>query len=132
MLGLAHHDQCIIGVGIYVLGGDVAAAQTFDGLGKGLEHGLGLLRGIGNDNALAAAVRQTGDRVLVGHTAGKTQNVKQSSVVGFIRIQTAAADGGTQIGVVDSDNGLQTGLFVVDKQHFFMTIVAHFYQCIHV
>ena len=132
VLGLAHHDQCIVGVGVHVLGGDIAAAQTFDSLGKGLEHGLGLLRGIGDNNALAAAVGQTGNCVLVGHTAGKTQNVEQRGVVGLIRIQTAAADGGAQIGVVDSDDGLQTGLFIVDEQHFFMTVIAHFYQCVHI
>ena len=131
VLGLAHHDQGIVAVGVYVLSGDVVAAQIVNSLAEGLEHCLSLHRGVSDDNALTAAVGQAGNCVLVGHTAAQAQNIKQGIVVGCVGEQTAAADGGAQIGVVNGNNRLQACLLVVDKQDFFMTVFAHFGHCIH-
>ena len=131
MARLAQHDQRVVAGGVHILSGDVVAAQVVDSFREGFKHGFGLLGGVSDDDTLAAAVGQAGYGVLVGHTPGQPEHIKQGIVVGLIGPQTAAADSGTQVGVVDSDDGLQTGLLVVDKQDLLVTVLAHFGHCVH-
>ena len=39
-----------------------------------------------------------------------------------IRIETAASDSGSEVGVVDCNDGVETGLFIVDEKNSLVLI----------
>jgi hypothetical protein len=104
-----------------VLAGDVAPAQAVDEASERLhEHaavGDRTLR-VGPDDRLAAAVRQPGERGLVGHAAREAHDVHDRFVARLVRVHARAADGGTQARVVDGHGGAQVRLLVVQHMHF--------------
>lgn len=68
--------------GTHIFGRVVAAAQAVNKTAKGAEQLLTILcLGIGYDHRLTATHSQTGQRVLVSHTAGEAQHVSESFIV---------------------------------------------------
>ena len=73
-------DVHVLAVGADVARGDVPAAQRLDEAAVGAQQRLGLQRGgVADDDGLAAAVVQAGQRVLVGHRAGQVQRVGEGA-----------------------------------------------------
>ncbi|MNC28277.1 hypothetical protein D3C75_764760 [compost metagenome] len=96
--------------------GDVAAAELVDETTEGLEQRLaaGQLRRA-DDHRLAAAEGQAGQRGLVAHAAGQAHGVaRRALLVGIGQIATAA-EGRTEVGVVNGDDRAQPRLRVAGQ-----------------
>src|SRR5690606_6910056 len=81
----------VVDAGAAVFGGDVAAAERFDGAAHGAHQGFGFLRvRVADDNAFAAAQRQAGHRVFIGHAARQAQHVADGVLFGSVGEHAAA------------------------------------------
>ena len=95
-------DLHVLEAGAAVLGGDVVAAEVLDELAERAEqrHAIeALLRP--DEDALAAAVREAGERGLVGHAAREAERVDDRGFVGVVLDEAAAAERGPEPRVVD-------------------------------
>lgn len=123
-LGLARHEVHVLDVGAHVAGGDVAAAQRLDEAAVGAEHRLVLvLVRVADDDGLAAAEVEAGERVLVGHAAGEVERVLQRRLLRGVGEEPGPAEGRAEGGGVDGDDRLQSGGAVV-AQHDLLVAVA--------
>src|SRR5215212_9014946 len=90
----------------YVLGHDVAPAQSLNVTPERTKEGFGLVlvRVADNDGLPAAEIEAAGG--FVGHTAGEAQGVDHGLVFGRVGPHPAAAQGRPKGGVVDRDDCL--------------------------
>jgi hypothetical protein len=117
---LAHRGH-VAHRGADIVGGDVAAAERMNETGHRRDQGRGLVpRRIADDDRLAAAEGQPGQRRLVGHAARQPQHVAQRLVLGGVGKHPAAAEGRAQPGVVDGDDGPQPAGRIVAENHLFV------------
>ena len=111
----------VVDVAADVFGGDVAPAQRLDLAAEGAEQHLALVGArVADDDRLAAADVQPGQRVLVGHGAAQPQHVAQGVVAVGVGAHAHAAQGRAQGGVVDGDDRFQAGIAVVAEHDLFV------------
>ena len=102
------------GVGADVAGGEVATVQRLHEAAVGAQQRLGLRgRRVADDDGLAAAEVEAGQRVLVGHPTGEGQHVAQRLVGARVGVEAGAAQTGAERGAVERDDRAQTGAGVV-------------------
>src|SRR5690606_8973351 len=93
----------------------IDAAQLVDVAGEGAEQLGGLLgAAVADDDRLAAAHLEVGDRILVAHALRQAQHVLERLGAGGVVPHAGAADGRTARGGVNGDNRPQAGLFIKD------------------
>ena len=95
VLGLRADDLHVLEAGAAVLGGDVVTAHVLDEATERAEERDAievLLRP--DEDALAAAVREAGERSLVGHAARQTERIDERVFVGVVRQKTTATERG--------------------------------------
>jgi hypothetical protein len=131
ILGLAEHNESVVAGGIYVLSGDILTLEAVNRLSESLEHSIGLLGWVCDDNTLSATVSKACYGIFMRHAARKTKHVEKSVIVGCVREETATAYCGSKIGIMHCDNSLKSCLLIVDEQYLFMTVFAHFCHCVH-
>ena len=68
---------------------------------------------VADDDRLAAAVVQAGQRVLVGHGAGQVEHVGQGRVLARVGVEPGSAQRRAERGGVDGDDGPQAALRVL-------------------
>ncbi|MNE03299.1 hypothetical protein D3C80_957950 [compost metagenome] len=109
--------------GAGVGGADVAPAEAVDQRAHRLEQrrALAAVR-VADDHRLAAAQWQVGQRRLVGHAARQAQHVAQRFLVAGVGPHAAAAEGRTQGGVVDGDDGLEAAGLVVAEDDLLVLV----------
>ena len=111
---LARDDLGVGGRRADVLGRQVAAAERLDEPPQRPEQELALLRArIADDHRLAAAEREPGRRVLVGHPPRQAQDVGQRRLVGVVRPHPDAAERGAERRVVHRDQSAEPRLGLV-------------------
>ena len=94
--------------------GDVAPAEGGDEAAVGAQQRFGLDLGrVADDDRLAAAVVQAGQRVLVRHGGGQPQHVGEGLVLAAVRVEAGPAQRGAQRGGVDADDRLEPGVVVL-------------------
>ena len=117
-VGLARHDVHVRDVGADVARGDVPPAERLHEPPVGPQQRLRLVRpGVADDDGLAAAVVQPGERVLVRHAPGQGQDVAQGVVQGGVREEPGTAEGRSERGAVDRDDRPEPGGAVVAHHH---------------
>ncbi len=106
---------------------DVTAAQAFQGFAHGFEQGgcLGGFR-IADNHAFAAADRQAGNRILVGHAARQAQHIVDGDGFAGVVPHAAATHGRAEVGVVDSDDAFEAGFFFGNEDHLFVVVEIQF------
>ena len=106
----------VVDVDTDVFGRDVAAVQRIDETAHGAEQRFGLvLARVADDDGLAAAQVQAGNRRLVGHAARQAQNVVEGILLGGVGPHAHATQGRSERGVVNGDDGLEPGILVVTE-----------------
>ena len=97
-----------------VAGGVVAAVERLHEAAVGAQQRLGLeLRRVADDDRLAAAEVEPGERGLVGHPAGQVEHVVEGVLLGGVGVEAGAAEGRAEGGGVDRDDRLEAGRLVV-------------------
>ena len=97
-----------------VAGGVVAAVQRLHEAAVGAQQRLGLEPGrVADDDGLAAAEVEAGQRRLVGHPAGEVEHVVEGVLLGGVGVEAGAAEGRAEGGGVDRDDRPEPGRLVV-------------------
>ncbi len=101
-------DLHVLEAGAAVLGGDVVAAQVVDEPpnARNSADAVEVLLGP-DDDALAAAVGEPGERGLVGHAAREPERVDVRGLVGVVLDEPTAAERRAEPRVVDRDDRLE-------------------------
>ena len=109
--GLLSDDVHVGDVGAHVAGRDVTPTQGLDEPAVGPQQ-LGCLvgGGVADDHRLAAAVVQTGERVLARHGAREPQHVGQGEVHAGVGVEAGAPEARAQGRVVQGDDRAQPGV----------------------
>ena len=98
----------------HVARGEVAAVERLHEAAVGAQQGLGLQLGrVADDDGLAAAEVEAGERVLVGHAAREVEDVDDRVVGAGVGVEPRPAEGRAQCSGVDGDDGPQAGRAVV-------------------
>jgi hypothetical protein len=115
----------VVDVRADVARGVVAPAERLDHPAVRAQQWFALdLFGVAPDDGLAAAEVEAGDRILVRHTAGQFEDVVQRGFFGLVRVEPGAAEGWTERGRVDADDGAEAGWFVLTENDLFVAGVA--------
>ena len=123
----------VLEAGAAVLGGDVVATEVVDELAERAEErdAVEVLLGA-DEHALAAAVREAGERRLVGHAAGEAERVDERLLVRVVREEATTTERGSEPRVVDGDDGLQAGRLVVLEVNLAVVVSLEVSEQIHV
>ena len=110
-------DVHVLGVGADVAGGVVAAVQRLHEAAVGAQQRLGLVgERVADDDRLAAAEVEPGERGLVGHPAGEVEHVAQGVGVAAVGVEAGAAEGRAERGGVDRDDARRAAALVVSRR----------------
>ncbi len=113
----------------HVLRGDVATTQAVHEAAEGAEERLALLGpGIPDDDRLAAAQVQPRRRRLVGHAAGEPEHVFERLRLVGEGPHAATTQRGAEHGVVDRDDGLESGGLVGTEHHLLVVPLTHQFE----
>ncbi len=105
----------------HIAGRVVAAVERLDHAAVGAQKGLGLdLLRIADDDGLAAAEVESGEGGLVGHALRKVEDIGEGILLGRVRVEPRTAEGRTEIGRIDGDDGLEAGLMVLAEDDLLM------------
>ena len=123
MPGDAPDDRHVLDRSSDILGDDVASGQPVDGTPHGrYQFGGLLLARIADDHRFAAAEGQVGERVLIRHAARQAQRILHGLIFARISPHATTAQGWAAGGVVNGDDGFQTGFRVRCEHDLFVTI----------
>lgn len=117
------HDTHVGHTGSGILGHDIGAIEPLDRTPhRADQFGRLVLARIADDHALAAALRQSGQRRLVGHATRQSQHISQRFVLTAVRPHAAAAESGAEMGAVHGDDPTQTDGGVMAIAHGLVVI----------
>ena len=110
-----------------VLGREVATAELVDRLPERAQHRFRVrrVRMIEQDDRLAAALVQPGDRGLVRHRFGKPQHIGHRVGFGRVGPEADAAERRTQRRRVDGDDRPEAGRPVGDEHNLLVAPLGH-------
>ncbi len=121
IVGFLEHEFHVIDINTDIFGGDVAAIERFHEAAQSAKQRFRFIFAwIADDHRFAAAQVQTGHSGLVGHASRQAQHIIECILFGFIRPHAQTAQGRAQRSVVDGDDGLEAGVFVVAEHHLLM------------
>ncbi|GBF30425.1 hypothetical protein MnTg04_00366 [bacterium MnTg04] len=122
----------VLDAGADIFGRDIAPAEGADEAAKGAEQLLALvfLR-VAYQHRLAAAKVEAGYRRLVSHASGKTQDIPERFLFGFIVVHAKSAERRTQRGVMNSDDGFQSTVLAMKKHDLFVFSLIHGFEQFH-
>ena len=107
-----------------VAGGEVAAVERLDEPAVGAQQRLGLELGrVADDDGLAAAEVEAGERVLVRHPAREVEHVDDRVVGAGVGVEARPTEGRAQRGGVDRDDGPEAAGGVV-AEHDLLVLAA--------
>jgi len=117
----------VVGAGADIFCRDIATAEPLQRLTQGFKQRRGFIRfGIAENNAFAAAQRQSGHGIFIGHAARQTQHVIDCrSLVGIVP-HAAAAHGRTEAGIVNGNDGFQAGFGFGYENHLLVIVEIGF------
>jgi hypothetical protein len=133
VLGDGADELHVLEPGARVLGGDVVPAEVVDEARERQEDGGAIEVRVRrpDEDRLPAAVRQVGERGLVGHAARQAQGVDQRVLVLGVWQEAAAAERRPQAGVVDGDDRAQPAGRVARQVDLAVVVTGHVPEHVH-
>ena len=114
VVALARDVVHVLAEGAHVARGEVATVERLHEAAVGAQQGLGLEHGrVADDDCLAAAEVEPGERVLVGHPAREVEHVDDRVVGAGVGVEPRPAEAGPEGGGVEGDDGPEARRAVV-------------------